>query len=74
MCYEGAIRRVFSEFLAGSNYKEDYPDYVISKIISNGVEFHKQEDNTFKYLLKFDKMLEYFSKPFGDYKEGLMKE
>jgi len=41
MCFKEDIQRVFSEFLAGSNYQEAYPDYVISKIIAHGVDFHK---------------------------------
>ena len=72
MCFQEDIRRVFSEFLAGSNYQEAYPDYVISKIISHGVDFHKQEDNSYKYLLSFNKMLEYFAKPFEDYKADII--
>ena len=72
MCFQEDIRRVFSEFLAGSNYQEAYPDYVISKIIAHGVDFHKQEDNSYKYLLSFPKILEYFAKPFGDYKANLI--
>ena len=55
------IKQVMEEILQ-KDYKIDYGDYIVTKVLRNAIRFEEME---------YEYMFEYFKKDFSDYKDGI---